>query len=176
MVFFVTRKKYHAYLWTINYQLSQMILFEKVADLQEITFNIGVGEPDNNADPALQPADSPLSADNPNIQHWNWTAGYKFLLIEGAVDVNGDGVYEQDESELMSIHCGFNDNLKNISLMPEVPNAIDQVSYELVVTYNVSELFANYDLANQLFTRPNSNPEYAVQIMNNVENIFGIQE
>jgi len=147
----------------------------KVGDLQEVKFNIGVDSVNNHADPALQPADSPLSADSPDIQHWNWTAGYKFFLIEGAVDVNGDGEYEPDASETMSIHCGFDFNLKNIALPVTEPTVVDRVGQELNISYDVRGIFEGYDLANQLFSRPNSNPEFAVEIMNNVENIFKIR-
>ncbi len=147
----------------------------KIGDLQEVKFSVGVDPVDNLADPALQPANSPLSSDNPEIQHWNWTSGYKFFLIEGAVDVNGDGVFEQDMTEQMSIHCGFNDNLKNISLPIIEPTVVDRVGYELDIEYDVRGIFEGYDLTTQLFSRPNSNPEYATEIMNNVENIFKIR-
>lgn len=148
----------------------------KVADLQEIKFNVGVDPVTNNeVDPTSQPTNSPLFANHPQVQ-WDSISGYKFFLVEGGVDVNGDGIYQQDTTEIMSIHCGVDDNLKNIILPPSDSTMIDRVGYELIVEYDVPGIFANnYDLAGKLFTRPNSNPEFAVEIMNNVQNIFEIR-
>lgn len=143
-----------------------------VGTLSKVAFNIGVPEALNNADPALLPSDNPLSADSPNIQHWSWTAGYKFLVIEGAVDTNADGTFDID-TESMSIHCGFNDNLKRIELNAD--QSIDKENNELHLEFDVAKFFTNYDLANNLFSRPSNNPEAATDLMNNVQNAFGIE-
>ncbi len=143
-------------------------------DLTKIAFNVGVSEDLNNADPALLPTDNPLSADSPLIQHWNWTAGYKFLLIEGAVDVNNDGVFDDPApEETMSIHCGFNSNLKRIEL--DTDKSIKRENVDLNLEFDVAKFFANYDLANNLFSRPDNNPEAATAVMNNVQNAFDFE-
>lgn len=53
-----------------------------VTNVEGIKFSIGVEAPTNNADPSLQPTGSPLSFQSPSM-HWGWTAGYRFLAIEG---------------------------------------------------------------------------------------------
>lgn len=53
-----------------------------VTNVEGIKFSIGVEAPINNADPALQIAGSPLSFQSPSM-HWGWTAGYRFLALEG---------------------------------------------------------------------------------------------
>lgn len=143
-----------------------------VGKLSKVAFNVGVPEALNNADPALLPSDNPLSADSPNIQHWNWTAGYIFLVIEGAVDTNADGNFDVD-TETLSIHCGFNDNLKRVELDAE--QSIDKENNELHLEFDVAKFFTNYDFANNLFSRPDNNPEAANSVMNNVQNAFGIE-
>lgn len=49
---------------------------------RSLRFEVGLDEADNNADPALRPADHPL---NPNLNglHWSWQGGYIFLALEG---------------------------------------------------------------------------------------------
>lgn len=142
--------------------------------LTKFAFNVGVPESLNNVDPATLPADNPLSADSPFIQHWNWTAGYKFLVIEGAADVNGDGTYEAIPEETMSIHCGFVDpNLKRIELTTD--QTIDKENFEMHLEFDVAQFFENYDLTNNLFSRPGNNPEAAVAVMNNVQNAFDFE-
>lgn len=142
-------------------------------DLTKVAFNVGVPESMNGVDPATLPADNPLSADSPFIQHWNWTAGYKFLVMEGRVDTNGDGTYEDTPEETMSIHCGFNSNLKRIEL--NTTQTLNSDNHELHLEFDVAKFFAGYDLANNLFSRPNNNPEAATAIMDNVANAFDFE-
>jgi len=141
--------------------------------LTKMAFNVGVSPDLNTADPALLPAENPLSADSPFIQHWNWTAGYKFLVIEGAADVNGNGTFEAIPEETMSIHCGFDSNLKRIELNTD--QAIDKENFELHLEFDVAKFFNNYELADNLFSRPNNNAEAATALMDNVQNAFNFE-
>jgi hypothetical protein len=60
-----------------------------------ITLRLGVDADHNHLDPASFPATHPLSPQNPSMQ-WGWTAGYRFMAIEGKVDNNNDGIPETD--------------------------------------------------------------------------------
>jgi hypothetical protein len=53
-----------------------------VSSIEGVKFHIGVFDPVNTGDPALQPASSPLSFQNPSM-HWGWAAGYRFIALEG---------------------------------------------------------------------------------------------
>jgi hypothetical protein len=57
------------------------------------TLHLGVPQAVNHNDPAALPSSSPLSPQNPTM-HWGWSAGYRFMAIEGMVDNNNDGVPE----------------------------------------------------------------------------------
>jgi len=140
--------------------------------LTKVAFNIGVPSDLNSADPALLPADNPLSADSPFVQHWNWTAGYIFLKLEGVVDVNGDGTFDTD-TEALSVHGGFNDNLQRIEL--DTDQTIDKENFEMHLEFDVAKFFENYDLPNNLFSRPDNNPEAAAAVLNNVEDAFNFE-
>jgi len=69
-----------------NYPLGSI----NATSLESVNFTLGVGSPLNHADPSLQPAGSPLWFQSPSM-HWGWSSGYRFLVIEGKVDDNGDG-------------------------------------------------------------------------------------
>lgn len=59
----------------------------------DVTLHLGVPSSANHLDPTTYPANHPLAPQNPTM-HWGWAAGYRFMVIEGAVDNNNDGVPE----------------------------------------------------------------------------------
>jgi len=60
---------------------------------ESVTLHVGVPSSVNHLDPTTYPANHPLAPQNPTM-HWGWSAGYRFMVIEGAVDNNNDGVPE----------------------------------------------------------------------------------
>jgi len=58
-----------------------------------MTLHVGVPQSVNHNDPAAWPDKHPLAPKNPSM-HWGWAAGYIFLVVEGRVDNDGDGVPE----------------------------------------------------------------------------------
>jgi len=62
-----------------------------LTNLENVKFNVGIDAATNHLDPTLQASSHPLSEQSPSM-HWGWTAGYRFLVIEGKVDSNDDGV------------------------------------------------------------------------------------
>ncbi|HRI60019.1 MAG TPA: hypothetical protein PK228_09860 [Saprospiraceae bacterium] len=58
-----------------------------------VTLHLGVPQSVNHNDPAAWPATHPLAPQNPSM-HWGWSAGYRFMAIEGKIDNNNDGVPE----------------------------------------------------------------------------------
>jgi hypothetical protein len=64
-----------------------------VESVQGVTLHLGVPEVVNHEDPTTWPENHPLAPQNPSM-HWGWSAGYRFMAIEGKVDNNGDGVPE----------------------------------------------------------------------------------
>lgn len=53
-----------------------------VTTIEGIKFSIGVNQPVNNQDPTQWPSNHPLSPQVPSM-HWGWTAGYRFIAMEG---------------------------------------------------------------------------------------------
>ena len=72
------------------------------AHVHEVEFTLGLDSGTNHADPTL--AESPLNIPD---MHWSWnpSAGYKFLNMEGHVDTNGDGDFDDAADGTFTYHC-----------------------------------------------------------------------
>ena len=55
---------------------------QNIVDVEEISFHVGVDHGHNHLDPTTYPAGHPLAPQNPSM-HWGWTAGYRFVCLEG---------------------------------------------------------------------------------------------
>ncbi len=64
-----------------------------ITSLEGVRFGIGVEPSANHLDPALYPASHPLAPKSPSM-HWGWTAGYRFVAMEGA---SGTGLNQNYE-------------------------------------------------------------------------------
>jgi hypothetical protein len=70
--------------------------------IHEAHFKLGLNSTVNHADPTV--AAYPLNIPG---MHWSWNpaAGYKFLNMEGHVDGNGDGDFDDAEDATFTYHC-----------------------------------------------------------------------
>lgn len=64
-----------------------------VTNVEGITFSIGVPQSLNHTDPATYPSSNPLAPQSPSMQ-WGWTAGYRFVAIEGKAGANLTTTYQ----------------------------------------------------------------------------------
>lgn len=53
-----------------------------VSNIEAIKFSIGVDQTRNHLDPATYPGYHPLAPKDPTM-HWGWSAGYRFVTLEG---------------------------------------------------------------------------------------------
>lgn len=106
--------------------------------IHEMHFMFGLDTITNHIDPVTAPA--PL---NDASMHWTWAPeqGYKFMLIEGQMDPDGDGTYED-----FAIHLAT-DNLSR-SISKEVHKDIENNSIMLMTMVNYQMLFTDVDFTN----------------------------
>lgn len=78
-----------------------------------LTANLGVGTPDNNADPSAFPSTNPLNIAIANDMHWDWNPGYIFVKIEAKVDTIPDGIPVFNHTVVF--HVGKNENLQTVA-------------------------------------------------------------
>jgi len=53
-----------------------------VTNMESITFYVGVDRAKNHADPSQYSSEHPLAPKSPSM-HWGWSAGYRFVAMEG---------------------------------------------------------------------------------------------
>jgi hypothetical protein len=101
-------------------------------DIQTLSFSVGVGPDHNNGDPTLWPSDHPLAPQWPSM-HWGWTAGYRFVAIEGT---------ELNQNQTFELHGLGNQNYFRIDI------DINQGLYEgdAVISLNANTEEILYDL------------------------------
>lgn len=71
-----------------------------MTQVESIQFSVGVDEAHNHLDPSTYNANHPLAPQWPSM-HWGWTAGYRFVALEG----NGGNAFNQ----MIQLH-GLGDN------------------------------------------------------------------
>lgn len=88
--------------------------------VHEAHLALGLESAVNHADPLT--AEAPLN--DPDM-HWSWnpTQGYKFLNMEGKVDGNADGDFDDAEDVEFTYHCATDDLLRetHVHIHAEVP-------------------------------------------------------
>ncbi len=118
-------------------------------------FNVSIGldEATNTEDgtSGVQPTDfsdanHPL-APQPEGMYWSWASGYIFVKIEGEVDNDGDGTFDNT----FKYHLGTNDFRKDRSTMLHSDVAAgDTVAVTMTVDYK--EFFNGVDLETEILT------------------------
>lgn len=103
---------------------------ETVASLGEVPagrytrlrFLLGVDGLDNRIAPEDLPADHPLAVAAGEM-HWNWNAGYVFLMLDGLLDIDGDGAVDaatgtprDPASGQWRLHVGGSANATTVTL------------------------------------------------------------
>lgn len=103
--------------------------------IEAIQFSIGVDKAANHLNPASYGALHPLAPKSPSM-HWGWTAGYRFIAIEGKSGTSMDQTYElhglgdanyftvqipvtavdDNGSKIIELNADYKEILKNISL------------------------------------------------------------
>lgn len=106
-----------------------------ITNLQSISFGIGVESFFNHADPNTYASTHPLAPKSPSM-HWGWSAGYRFVALEGKVGTNfnqifqihalGDGNYHtqthnvsgymQNGALIIELDADYNEALNNITV------------------------------------------------------------
>lgn len=64
-----------------------------ITNLQSISFGIGVESLVNHNDPSLYASNHPLASRFPSM-HWGWSAGYRFVALEGNTGTNFGQIFQ----------------------------------------------------------------------------------
>lgn len=100
--------------------------FTTITNVEAIKFHIGVNPEVNNQDPTQWPATHPLAPKMPSM-HWGWTAGYRFVAMEGK---SGSGV-----SNVYEFHALGNDYYYTIQIPTTAQDVFGQLRIQLNADY-----------------------------------------
>lgn len=129
----------------------------------KLNFGIGVSDDVNFNNPADYDPDNDLSPQSPSM-HWNWNSGYRFIVIEGMVDVDGN----QTLDSTFTYHIGTSALFRNVSLM--LHENIDIAENKMIsLDIDVSTILSAIDIANNLDTHTSNNLPLAEQIADNMD-------
>ena len=101
-----------------------------LTNIESVGFSIGVNADVNHLDPSTYPASHPLAHKSPSM-HWGWTAGYRFVAMEGK---SGAGL-----SQIFEVHALGDGNY--------YPTQITTSGKDTLGSHKVIELFADYEMA-----------------------------
>lgn len=108
---------------------------------QGIKFGLGVGPDKNNSDPTVYSPSHPLSINQAQDMHWNWSAGYIFLKFEGRADTASplSGNYDL----LFSFHTGNNPLYREVELYNHAFTVTTGNTTNLNLVFNIDKFFYN---------------------------------
>jgi len=125
-----------------------------ISTIEKIIFHIGVDPDHNHLDPSIYNGSHPLSPKSPSM-HWGWTAGYRFVALEGQGGVNlnqlvelhglGDINYFTTEIDLDVI---AENNALTINLDADYTKALQDISVNSGVIVHGENLQASQCLSN----------------------------
>lgn len=138
--------------------------------LHGLSFYVGVDSATNHTDPTTYPVDNALSPQTPSM-HWSWSSGYRFLVIEGLADRNGDSVPESS----YEFHIGMDALLTTVNLNAHV-DVIAGNDNKVNIKIDYSKFFTGLDMANpNTHTHTMDNMTLANQIKGNIPSAFSLQ-
>jgi hypothetical protein len=155
----------------LNYDYGQI----SNTEISSIDITIGVDSITNHIDPANYQNNNDLSYQTPSM-HWqmgvnssDWS--YLFIVLEGKVDVNGDGTFDSGESFIFHVG-GDAFSIKKENLVCNLIETTSQLNYEIQLDANWKSLIDSVDLSNDNFTHTMDNIPLATKIIENADQLI----
>jgi len=127
-----------------------------ITTVENIEFSIGVHPDLNHLDPSTYQGSHPLAPKNPSM-HWGWTAGYRFIALEGKTGASLNTTYE--------IHALGDQNYKTIS-MP-IEGVLDGTALSINIDADYLSMYKNNDVSGGVITHGDF--DEAITLLNNFE-------
>ena len=116
------------------------------ADTGEFTgirYKVGIDGTTNRLDASQVPADHPLAKQTDRNNHWNWSAGYQFIRMDGMVDTDADSTPD----EVWEIHLGTPNFLTAMEQSMDFELHADK-SVDLHIIVDYATLLSDIDFSN----------------------------
>ncbi|MBK8503095.1 MAG: hypothetical protein IPL46_13305 [Saprospiraceae bacterium] len=143
----------------------------EVSDISKIQFFVGVDAATNaqtEIDFTSRTASDPLAIQDPSM-HWSWVTGYKFVRVDGNLDIDNDGVADTP----VAYHLGTNAMLKTF----DIPTNINLKGGEnnIVISFDLAKFFTTVDLNVEHDTHTGNNLPLAEKLRDNLSSAIIIQ-
>lgn len=152
---------------TMHYELGDADFTQD--HFHKLVFNVGVDSVANHSDPTTYDASHALSLKTPSM-HWAWSSGYRFMVIEGSVDTDDDGTFEND----FAYHIGMDDFLVSDTL--HMHKNITSAGLMIMLNVDYKELFTGLDLTTDLSTHTMDNMPLANKVKANFSEFITYEE
>jgi hypothetical protein len=140
--------------------------------LDEVSFIVGVDSETNNDDQMtfeMRPIGDPLGQQNPTM-HWGWMGKYRFMNIDIDADLDGDGVFGEDDEKLV-YHLGKDAFLGNITLNPN--EKLEGGANDFRINVDFEKLLDGIDFNTEKFTKAGTDEiDLANKLFNNYSSAF----
>ena len=136
-----------------------------VSNLENINFNLGVDYNANHGNSSNWSFTHPLSPQSP-LMDWGWPSGYFFIVLDGKIDDNGDGV----PNKMFQLRSLGDQMLRNVDV--DV-NSSNNGTVDINLDVNVEGWIKNLNLATVGFDHSSSSNNTTVCNNTNTYNVFG---
>ena len=133
----------------------------------KIQMFVGVDAEANHLDPASYDASHPLAYREPSM-HWGWSAGYRFMAIEGFIDNNADGIPES----LFQFHNLSDALYKSVELTLPTDMSFGE---PLEITLDYTQLFDKMNLNGNLLQHGGGTQNKAMMANATTKGFFTIE-
>ncbi len=143
----------------------------EVSNVEGLKFSVGIDPDNNHADPASWPAGHPLAPQVPSM-HWGWSAGYRFIALEGGAGINGVITHEihalGDDNHTpgqMEVLATMEDGTLILDVEADVLGFYQQLSVDAgLINHgeNGEAVLVCNNLADHVFRMPGANSVYDV--------------
>ncbi len=139
--------------------------------LHNMQWGVGVDSTTNHLDPNTYVTGSALSNQSPSM-HWGWSTGYIFCVLEGLVDIDGNGSY--DPLETFALHVGMDGNYRDGANLHVNTEVTDGGTTNIHLDVDYSSFIDSVDLSIENSTHTMDNMPLAMKIANNFNKVLNL--
>lgn len=139
--------------------------------LHNMQWGVGVDSVTNHLDPNTYATGSALSNQSPSM-HWGWSSGYIFCVLEGLVDIDGNGSY--DPGENFALHVGMDGNYRDGANLYVNAEVTDGGTTNIQLNVDYSAFIDSVDLSTENSTHTMDNMPLAMKIANNFNKVLNL--
>lgn len=147
----------------INYDTHMAQIAEIEAQhVHMMNFYIGIDSITNHTIDPTSSTNVPEALSAAHGMYWSWNSGYKFMELEGQVDADGDGVFENN----FEYHVGLDKNLRTVGGMVH-KEAEAGKTLEIGLMVNWARMFEGVDMTTELSAHGGDHPALTSRIADN---------